>query len=152
VDIYPTLVDVCGLPKVEGLAGVSLKPVLQDRNAKVNGVAISQYPRKAPEGSVMGYSIRNERWRLVLWRSLKDNRIVGTELYDEVNDGNETKNVAALPKHAGVVAELSKFLPPPIAPEPQGAPSESKKENKKGKKDGKAAAPRNPGGQPRNAA
>ena len=137
VDIYPTLVDVCGLPKVDGLAGVSLKPVLQDRNAKVNEVAISQYPRKAPEGSVMGYSIRNERWRLVLWRGLKDNRIVGTELYDEVNDGNETKNVAALPEHAEIVAALSKFLPPPIAAGPQGVPDEPKKESKKGKKGGK---------------
>jgi hypothetical protein len=68
---------------------------------------------------------------------LKDNRIVGTELYDEVNDGNETKNVAALTEHAGIVAALSKFLPPPIAAGPQGVPDKPQKESKKGKKGGK---------------
>jgi hypothetical protein len=54
-----------------------------------------------------------------------------------VHDANETKNVAAIPGNAGIVAELSKFLPPPITAEPKGAPAESKKENKKGKKGGK---------------
>lgn len=89
-------------------------------------VAISQYPRNpgsdaiivsdntpAPEGRrLMGYSIRDEHWRLTLWRDRKSNEIVATELYDEQNDSAETVNLAGKPEHKDVVAKLSKHLPP----------------------------------------
>jgi arylsulfatase A-like enzyme len=99
VDVYPTLTELCGLPKPD-VDGVSLKPVLENPTVTVKPVAISQYPKAAgiakKEGAkgtakrdVMGYSIRDERWRLTLWRSLEDNRIVDTELYDEVNAPKE---------------------------------------------------------------
>ncbi len=140
VDVYPTLADVCGLPKVEGLAGVSLKPVLQNPAASVNKHALSQYPRKAPEGNVMGYSIRTDRWRLVLWRTLKENKVVSTELYDEDNDPDETVNIASKPEHKAVVEELSQFLPPPIPPASGGAPIPSTKGGKKGNKGSKVEA------------
>ena len=64
----------------------------------------------------MGYSIRDDRWRLTLWRDRKDNSIHATELYDEVGDPHETVNVATKPELAEVIARLTKFLPPPIAP------------------------------------
>ncbi len=124
VDVYPTLVDLCGLPKPD-VDGVSLKPVLENPAVTVKPVAISQYPKSAgvtkKEGAkgtakrdVMGYSIRDERWRLTLWRSLEDNKIVDTELYDEVNAPTEPENLAKKPENQEVIARLSKFLPPPI--------------------------------------
>lgn len=128
VDVYPTLADVCGLPKPD-TDGVSLKPVLEDPQVRVKPVAISQYPKAAGiaggvkkasggkgEGKrdVMGYSIRDERWRLTLWRGIKDNRIYATELYDEVNAAGEPANLAGRPENQEVVERLSKFLPPPI--------------------------------------
>lgn len=116
IDIYPTLADLCGLPKPKDVEGVSLKPVLDDAAASVRPVAISQYPRSDAGKSLMGYSIRDDRWRLTLWRDRKDNTIHATELYDEVSDPHETVNVATKPEHAEVIARLSKFLPPPIAP------------------------------------
>ena len=64
----------------------------------------------------MGYSIRDDRWRLTLWRDRSANTIHATELYDEVNDPHETVNVATKAEHAEVIARLSKHLPPPIAP------------------------------------
>jgi iduronate 2-sulfatase len=64
--------------------------------------------------SVMGYSIRDERWRLTLWRSLADNTIVDTELYDLVNAPTSPENLAKKPENQEVIARLSKFLPPPI--------------------------------------
>jgi iduronate 2-sulfatase len=135
IDIYPTLADLCGLPKPKDVEGVSLKPVLDDAAAQVRPVAISQYPRQDAGKSLMGYSIRDDRWRLILWRDRKDNSIHATELYDEVGDPHETVNIAAKAEHADVIARLSKFLPPPIAPataENTAAPA-----GKKGKK-GKA--------------
>ena len=116
IDIYPTLADVCGLPMPKGVEGVSLKPALDDATAKVRPVAISQYPRQDAGKSLMGYSLRDERWRLTLWRDRVTNAIHATELYDEVGDPHETANVAAKPEHAEVIARLTKFLPPPIAP------------------------------------
>jgi hypothetical protein len=124
IDIYPTLADVCGLPKPKDVEGVSLKPLLDDPTAHVRPVAISQYPRGDAGVSLMGYSIRDDRWRLTLWRNRADNSIHATELYDEVNDPHETANVAKQPEHAEVIARLSKHLPPPIAaaqtPSPAG--------------------------------
>jgi hypothetical protein len=65
---------------------------------------------------VMGYSIRDPRWRLTLWRGIKDNQIHATELYDEVNAPTEPMNLASLPENRAVIERLSKFLPPPIPP------------------------------------
>lgn len=121
IDLYPTLADVCGLPLPKELDGVSLRPVLDDPAAKVRPVAISQYPRNDAGQSLMGYSIRDDRWRLTLWRDRADNSIHATELYDEVGDPHETVNVAAKPEHAEVVARLAKFLPAPIASAKAGA-------------------------------
>ena len=121
IDLYPTLADVCGLPVPKELEGVSLRPVLDDPAAKVRPVAISQYPRNDAGQSLMGYSIRDDRWRLTLWRDRADNSIHATELYDEVGDPHETLNVAAKPEHAEVVSRLAKFLPAPIASAKAGA-------------------------------
>ena len=139
IDIYPTLADLCGLPKPKDVEGVSLKPVLDDAAATVRPVAISQYPRQDAGKSLMGYSIRDDRWRLILWRDRKDNTIHATELYDEGGDPHETVNVAAKAEHAEIIARLSKFLPPPIAPATDkntAAPA--------GKKDKKGKAPEAP--------
>ena len=124
VDVYPTLADLCGLPKPD-VDGVSLKPVLENPAVTVKPVAISQYPKTAglnkkdgakgtAKRDVMGYSIRDDRWRLTLWRSLADNKIVDTELYDEVNAPTEPENLANKPENKEVIERLSKFLPPPI--------------------------------------
>jgi iduronate 2-sulfatase len=146
IDIYPTLADACGLPKPKDVDGVSLRPVLDDADAKVRPVAISQYPRNDAGKSLMGYSIRDDRWRLVLWRDRADNTIHATELYDEVGDPHETVNVATKAEHAEVIARLSKFIPAPIAPatpENTEAKTKSKKEKaKEGKKAPEAPAPK----------
>ena len=116
VDVYPTLAEVCGLPIPMSLDGVSLKPLLDNPDAvHAKKVAISQYPRAAGKtngGPVMGYSIRDDRWRLTLWRNRKDGHIVATELYDEKNDPAETVNVADKAENKAVIEALSKHLPP----------------------------------------
>jgi len=134
VDVYPTLADLCGLPKPD-TDGVSLRPVFDDPSASVKPVAISQYPktcREAPPAkqgatgsmkrNVMGYSIRDERWRLTLWRGIGDGNIYATELYDEVNAPTEPENLADKAESKEVVDRLSRFLPPPIpAADPNAA-------------------------------
>lgn len=112
VDIYPTLAAVCGLPIPAGLDGVSLQPWLENPAAPMQKVAISQYPRGgAVTGNkpLMGYSIRDERWRMTAWRDRSDGTLEATELYDEQNDPAESVNLAG--KNPDVVKRLSAFLP-----------------------------------------
>jgi len=90
----------------------SLKNFIDDPAAPATDVAISQYPRKAPEGNVMGYSIRDTRWRCTFWRERGGEKIVATELYDEQNDPAETVNASGNPEHKELIASLAKHLPP----------------------------------------
>lgn len=132
VDVYPTLADLCGLPAQKGLGGASLKPLIENPAAAATKVAISQYPRGAPEGPVMGYSIRTDRYRCTFWRERDGEKIVATELYDEQNDPTETVSLANKPEHKSLIESLAKNLPP--------VGSASIAAGKKGKGKPKAAA------------
>ena len=133
VDVYPTLAELCGLPIPKGLAGSSLKPFIENPAAPMAKIALSQYPRSAGKagGNVMGYSIRDERWRLTLWRERTGAKIVATELYDEKNDPAETVSVHDKPENKAIIESLSKHLPPVMTdPVEKKAKGQTKKELK----------------------
>jgi uncharacterized sulfatase len=68
------------------LAGVSLRPLLRDPNAKWDKPAITQQIRgNSQNGFFMGYSVRNERYRYTEW----DQGRKGIELYDYQVDAAE---------------------------------------------------------------
>jgi iduronate 2-sulfatase len=101
VDLFPTLIDVCGLPPVAGLEGRSLKPVLENPESAVKPAAFTQHPRpayydrtpsKLPQQ--MGYSVRTESVRYTEWRDWKTGEVVAKELYDTDRDRAELKNLA----------------------------------------------------------
>ena len=130
VDVYPTLADLCGLLKPTGLPGSSLKPFIENPATPMAKVAISQYPRNAGQaGAVMGYSIRDERWRATFWRERNGSKIVATELYDEQNDPAETVSLHDRPEHKTLLETLAKNLPA-ILTEPAPAKASSKKNGK----------------------
>jgi len=106
-DIYPTLVELCGLPVAEGLEGRSLVPVLDDPAATVREAAMSQFPRP-PFGrrTHMGYSVRTDRYRYTEWRALKTGEIVARELYDHGTDPDETVNLSEHAARAETVERL----------------------------------------------
>ena len=99
LDFYPTLVDLCGLPMPKGLEGHSVKPLLDDPQAKWDYPAYSVYGN-GPD-KVVGIAVRNERYRYV------DYGDAGSMLIDEDNDPHELKNLANDPKFAKVREELA---------------------------------------------
>lgn len=122
IDIYPTLADLCGLPLPTGLDGLSLKPVLLNPAATVKMAALTQFPRPTnffrvaqhsktrPEPPVMGYAIHNDRWCYTEWREFKTGRVVGQELYDDLNDPTETVNLSGTLEGAAVIPALAEQL------------------------------------------
>jgi arylsulfatase A-like enzyme len=108
VDIYPTLAELSGLPLPAHLEGTSLAPVLRDPAATVKRAAFSQYPRGEGGKSLMGYSMRTERYRLTRWVHRGDHtKVEAVELYDHQTDPQENVNIAADPQQAGVLRQLT---------------------------------------------
>ncbi len=91
LDFYPTLADLCGLDHVpSNLHGASLKPLLDNPQAKWDRPAVSQV-RRGGAKTVHGYSLRTERYRYTEWADGAE----GYELYDYEADPRELKNLAA---------------------------------------------------------
>ncbi len=113
VDIYPTLVELCGLPMPGGLEGVSMVPLLKNPNLPWKTAAFSQFPRPwfyKKQPAVMGYTIRTRRHRYTEWLDFKTRQVLARELYEHPNDSGEIANLADKREHAQVVTRLSKML------------------------------------------
>jgi iduronate 2-sulfatase len=106
VDLYPTLADLAGVSPPDGLQGRSLKPLLRNARARWDRPALSQVRRGGTADPFSGYSIRTERWRYTEW----DRGTRGAELYDEVDDPDETRNLASDPKHKKTLIRLQRQL------------------------------------------
>jgi arylsulfatase A-like enzyme len=110
LDIYPSLCDLCGVSKPEGLEGRSLAPLMRDPSIPWKQAAFSQFPRRVPDvGEAMGYSVRTERYRLTEW-TVRGKDYLQREFYDYSASGIEEVNVASRPENAAVVRQLSGML------------------------------------------
>jgi choline-sulfatase len=98
LDIYPTLIDLCGVAARSDLEGVSLAPQLKNAQAPRTRPAITSHNQG-------NHGIRTERWRYIRYADGSE------ELYDLANDPREWTNLAARPEHAAVVAEHRRWLP-----------------------------------------
>lgn len=98
LDIYPTLLELCGLPEKKELEGHSLMPQLQDSNAERSFPAITTHNHD-------NHGIRSENWRYIVYADGSE------ELYDMVKDPNEWNNLAGNPKYKDIIAEHRKFIP-----------------------------------------
>jgi arylsulfatase A-like enzyme len=106
IDLYPTLVDLCGVKAPDGLGGQSLVPMLKDASAVGRGWAVTQVMRGSKKKRVHGFTLRTRRWRYTEW----DEGRSGHELYDHERDPRELTNLADDPAQADRVRELSARL------------------------------------------
>jgi iduronate 2-sulfatase len=104
LDIYPTLVDLCGLKAPHKLSGKSLRPVLANPSKAWKNAAFTQVTRGK---KMMGYSVRTDRWRYTQWGADGEG---GAELYDHKKDAVEYYNLADRPEYKKVRKEMAKLL------------------------------------------
>jgi arylsulfatase A-like enzyme len=98
IDVYPTLADIAGLPRREGLDGVSLRPLLTDPGARWDRPAISTYLKG-------NHCLYTERWHYIRYRDGAE------ELYDRRQDPQEWVNLAGESALGQVKRQLAAQLP-----------------------------------------
>lgn len=115
VDVYPTLADLCGLAPPAELEGTSLRPLLDDPQRPWKQGAFTQVIHRVrggrsadlkAKGSVMGRSVRSERYRYTEWGEAP----VAVELYDHQADPHEWHNLAEDPEHAAALRQMKALL------------------------------------------
>ncbi len=104
LDLYPTLIDYCGLEALHELSGKSLRPVLEAPNKIWDEAAYTQVKR----GKIgMGYSVCHGTYRFTQWG--KDGE-GGYELYDHSRDKIGYYNLADEPEYVQLRQRLTKLL------------------------------------------
>ena len=104
IDIYPTLVELCNLPKPSHLEGLSLVAQLNHHGANRDRPAITS--------SYFGnHAIRSRDWRLIHYEDGAE------ELYDHRNDPDEFSNLAGDERYQSIRDQLASWLPSQAEPE-----------------------------------
>ncbi len=103
VDIYPTLIDLCRLPQLTGLDGISLVPLLDNPGKEWTRPAYTVWNENGK--GITGVCVRTERWRYAEYFGVG----AGAFLTDPVNDPKELRNLIHDPQYKDVVAELHRL-------------------------------------------
>jgi arylsulfatase A-like enzyme len=98
IDLFPTFNELCSLPTVNGLDGVSLVPLLKNPSLEWSRPALTTHGQS-------NHALRTERWRYIRYADGSE------ELYDHTTDANEWHNLAAKPEFARIKSELAQHFP-----------------------------------------
>lgn len=117
IDLFPTLVDLCRLPKALGLEGVSLVPTLIQPERLTKTVAFTQHPRPAyydrepdKQPKAMGVSVRTAKVRYTEWRDWKSGAVIARELYENADEPHELRGLLDDPQFAKAQREAELLL------------------------------------------
>ena len=97
IDLFPTLLDLCGLEGPKGFDGESLVPLLKDPSKKTGRALVTTFD----QGNL---SVRTEHWRFIRYADGSE------ELYDLSSDPNEWHNLAEIAAFAERRARMRKHL------------------------------------------
>ena len=98
IDIYPSLVEICKLPKNDALEGRSLLPLLKEPDKQWDYPVISTFKYK-------NHSIRSKQWRYIRYADGSE------ELYDHRTDSLEWRNLAGNTDYKNIKSNLAQWLP-----------------------------------------
>ncbi|HEX7861573.1 MAG TPA: sulfatase-like hydrolase/transferase [Verrucomicrobiae bacterium] len=125
VDLYPTLVELAGLPAPrvpQNIEGKSLVPLLKNPRREHKDAVFHVYPRnRRGDGQILGRAVRTGRFRMVEWK--KPGAPAETaeyELYDYEKDPAETRNIAS--ENPKALQQLQQLL----AAQPEAKPQITK--------------------------
>ena len=107
VDLYPTLIELCGLPPRDDLDGRSLASLVTEPETEWPWPAVISH---SPRWHGPSHAVRSEKYHLI---SYKDGSM---ELYDTVRDPYQWDNLAEDPTYKQTVDELRKWVPAHTAP------------------------------------
>ena len=110
LDIYPTLVELCGLPEVPDLEGESLVGLLSGEQKERERPALTSF---GPNN----HSLRTRKWRYTRYCDGAE------ELYDYEEDPSEHVNLAGREEHRSVKESLAEWLPEVNVPALTSSPS-----------------------------
>ena len=97
VDLYPTLVELCGLPAQDGLDGRSIAPLVRNPETEWRFPAVIDLRDN--------HAVRSQRWHYIRYAD------GGEELYDMSDDPNQWENLANNAAYSEVKEQLSRWLP-----------------------------------------
>ena len=103
IDLYPTMLQMCGLPAKKSNQGDSLVALLKNPSANWRFSTLSTYARG-------NHTLRSERYRYLRFEDGSE------ELYDHAEDPNEWTNLATRLKYAKLLKQFRKELPAKEAP------------------------------------
>jgi arylsulfatase A-like enzyme len=96
--IYPTLVELCGLPVNTDNDGISVAAQVRDPSCRIDMPALMTY-------GFNNHAIRTDRWRYIRYAD-------GTEeLYDHDHDPHEWTNLALDPAYREIISRHAKWVP-----------------------------------------
>lgn len=103
IDLYPTLLELCGLPANPQNEGHSLLPLLKNPENDWPNAVVTTYGRN-------NHAVRTEFYRYIHYENGAE------ELYDHRIDANEWTNLANRPEYRELKERLKKLLPQVNAP------------------------------------
>lgn len=110
VDVYPTLTELAGLQRPSGLEGLSMVPLLAEPARSWKTAAFSQFLRAENKEKIMGYSIRTQDFRYTEWWDVSSGKVEAAELYDRLNDPEESTNLINQQQHRETIKGLADML------------------------------------------
>ncbi len=116
IDLYPTLLDLCGIKDANQdaqLSGTSLVPALNDPAITIKPTAISQITRPIGAGTdftILGSTIRTSDFRYNIWVENDTKEVVEEELYDLKSDPFIVENLIHKSKYKDVRQSMKNDL------------------------------------------
>ena len=107
LDLYPTLIELCGLPKNPRIDGRSIAPLVRNPQAAWPYPALITH---SPHWHGPNHAVRSEHFHYIHYGK------GGEELYEVARDPHQWHNLANDPAHATTKAQLKQWLPKKNAP------------------------------------
>ncbi|MGE0102177.1 MAG: sulfatase-like hydrolase/transferase [Blastocatellales bacterium] len=98
LDVFPTLCDVLGIARPEGVEGESLRPLWEGKRSSIRDSVFLPFLQ-------IQRAVRDERWKLIAYP-----KIGHLQLFDLRNDPNEIRNMIDRPENGVHVRRLQKLM------------------------------------------